>query len=180
MNTLKSNSKLKRNRAYQVAMIGMFASLAIILGYVETLLPIQLGIPGIKLGLANIVIVFVIYTLGGTAAFVVNFIRILVINSMFGTIMTLLFSLCGGILSLLVMLLVKRCSGIHLLSVSICGGIAHNVAQIIVASIFVKNSIVLLYLPIISIGGIVTGVLIGWMAGILLKKLQTIPFNMYL
>lgn len=163
---------MNQKGAYPIAITGIYAALAIILGYVETLLPIQIGIPGVKPGFANIVTVFVLYMLGAKYAFFVNLIRIIVINSMFGTMMTLLFSVSGGMLSLLVMAFMKKLPGIHTVGVSVCGGVAHNIGQIIIAVIFVKNSIILLYLPILGIGGILAGIFIGIVAGLLLKKLQ--------
>lgn len=163
---------MKQKGAYPVAMTGLYAALAIILGYVETLIPIQIGISGIKPGLANIVIVFVLYMAGGRYALFVSLIRIVVLNTMFGNFMMLVFSLAGGLCSLATMLLVKKIPGIRPVSVSVCGGVAHNVGQIIIAVLFVKNTIVLYYLPLLGIGGLISGILIGMAAGYLLKRFQ--------
>ena len=114
------------DKARRTALIGMYAAIAVVLSYVEMLLPITIGIPGAKPGFANIIIVFAIYSVSGVSAFIINFIRILIIGMLFGNFVSIAFSICGALVSLAVMLAVKRIKGIHSLGVSICGGVSHN------------------------------------------------------
>lgn len=127
------------DKARRTALIGMYAAIAVVLSYVEMLLPITIGIPGAKPGFANIIIVFAIYSVSGVSAFIINFIRILIIGMLFGNFVSIAFSICGALVSLAVMLAVKRIKGIHSLGVSICGGVSHNLGQIAAASFLVKN-----------------------------------------
>ena len=121
------------DKARRTALIGMYAAIAVVLSYVEMLLPITIGIPGAKPGFANIIIVFAIYSVSGVSAFIINFIRILIIGMLFGNFVSIAFSICGALVSLAVMLAVKRIKGIHSLGVSICGGVSHNLGQIAAA-----------------------------------------------
>ena len=107
------------DKARRTALIGMYAAIAVVLSYVEMLLPITIGIPGAKPGFANIIIVFAIYSVSGVSAFIINFIRILIIGMLFGNFVSIAFSICGALVSLAVMLAVKRIKGIHSLGVSI-------------------------------------------------------------
>ena len=122
-------SKMKRKTAY----LGMMAAAAILLGYIESLLPLYIGVPGVKLGISNLATVFVIYYYGTKEAALVSAVRILVVGFLFGNLFSILFSLAGAALSLLVMAGVKRIRGFSVFGVSMAGGIAHNVGQLIVA-----------------------------------------------
>ena len=117
----------------KTAYMGLFAAVAIIFGYVESLLPVFAGIPGIKLGLANLVTVFILYTYSFREAAAISLIRILVIGFMFGNLFSILFSLAGAALSLACMTLAKKSLGLSVTGVSILGGVTHNLGQIVVA-----------------------------------------------
>lgn len=154
----------------KIAYMGLFGAVAIILGYVESLFPVFVGIPGIKLGLANLVTVFLLYTCSYREAAFVSFIRILVIGFMFGNLFSILFSLAGAALSLICMLLAKKYSGLSIVGVSIVGGVAHNLGQIIVASLVVENINLFYYFPALLVAGLITGFLIGILSGEILKR----------
>lgn len=160
------------DKARRTALIGMYAAIAVVLSYVEMLLPITIGIPGAKPGFANIIIVFAIYSVSGVSAFIINFIRILIIGMLFGNFVSIAFSICGALVSLAVMLAVKRIKGIHSLGVSICGGVSHNLGQIAADSFLVKNYSIFYYLPVLMIAGILSGIVIGIVSGLLLKRLN--------
>ena len=160
------------DKARRTALIGMYAAIAVVLSYVEMLLPITIGIPGAKPGFANIIIVFAIYSVSGVSAFIINFIRILIIGMLFGNFVSIAFSICGALVSLAVMLAVKRIKGIHSLGVSICGGVSHNLGQIAAASFLVKNYSIFYYFPVLMIAGILSGIVIGIVSGLLLKRLN--------
>ena len=157
-------------RIKKTAYLGLFSAIAIIFGYVESLFP--LGIPGVKLGLANLVIVFLLYLYGIREAVVVSFIRILVIGFLFGNLFSILFSLAGAAISLAVMVLLKKTKVFSIIGVSVAGGVAHNIAQIIVASFVVGNLNLFWYLPVLLISGVAAGFLMGILATEVLKRIR--------
>lgn len=148
----------------KTAYLGVMLALALICSYVEALIPIPIGIPGIKLGLANIVIVFALYSIGFKEAFVLSIMRVTITGFLFGNVVTIAYSLTGGLLSLLVMYLLKKTDKLSCISVSIAGGIFHNIGQMIIATILVDNYYVLYYVPVLMIAGFVTGTCIGVVA----------------
>lgn len=155
----------------KTAYLGLFSALAIILGYVETLLPVFVGIPGVKLGLANLVTVFLLYSYSWKEAGAVSLVRIIAIGFMFGNLFSILYSLAGAALSLLCMAAAKRFSGLSIVGVSIIGGITHNLGQIIVAAIVVENIHLFYYFPALLAAGLVTGMLIGIITGEVGKRI---------
>ena len=146
------------------------AALAIILGYVEMLLPVFFVVPGMKLGLANLVTVFVLYRYRAKEAAVISLIRIVVIRFLFSNLFSILYSLAGAALSLLCMTAARRFSGLSIVGVSILGGVTHNLGQLIVAALVVENGNVFYYFPALLISGLVTGALIGIVTGEILKR----------
>ena len=139
----------------------MLTALAMIFGYVEVLIPFSFGIPGIKLGLANLVIVLALYMLPVSQALSIQVARIVLISFLFGNMSMMLYSLAGGLLSFCVMSLLRRIQGFSVIGVSIAGGVSHNIGQLIVAMLVVKNLKLTYYLPALLIAGLVTGALIG-------------------
>lgn len=150
--------------------LGIFAALAIILSYVEMLLPpIWSAVPGIKVGLPNIVIIFLLYRFSFKEAAIVSFIRLLTTAFLFGSMMTFAYSLAGALLSLLVMALLKKTNFFSQVGVSIAGGVSHNLGQIIVAMILLSTKEIGYYMIILAITGTIAGIFVG-LAGILLLK----------
>ena len=143
----------------KVALLGVFLALALICSYIESLIPFYFGVPGMKLGLTNIVVVLLLYFYGTKEALAVSFMRILLAGFMFGNAFSILYSLAGGLLSLFVM-----AGWFHMIAVSICGGITHNLGQILVAMVVVKNYYIFGYFPFLFVGGWITGLLIGLLA----------------
>ena len=148
----------------RVAYCAMLTALAMIFGYVEVLIPFGLGIPGVKLGLANIVIVLALYFLPAYQAFAIQLMRIVLVSFLFGNLSMMLYSLAGGILSFLVMLIVKRGDAFSITGVSIAGGVSHNIGQLIVAVLVVQNLRIAFYFPVLIMAGLITGCLIGMLA----------------
>ena len=136
-------------------------ALAIIFSYVEFLIPINLGIPGIKLGLANLVIVIALYTLELGDVWIISILRILIIGFMFGSGMSIIYSLAGAVVSLIVMALMKKINGFSIMGISMIGAVAHNMGQIVVAMFVVENTSILYYVPALLIAGLITGGIIG-------------------
>ncbi|MGN0350496.1 MAG: Gx transporter family protein [Roseburia sp.] len=144
--------------------MGVFIALALICSYIESLIPFYFGIPGVKLGLTNIVVVIMLYTVGEKEAFGISMLRIVLAGFLFGNMFSILYSLAGGILSFCVMYIVKKTKLLGVIPVSVCGGISHNIGQIIVAAIVVENYNIFYYVPALLIAGTITGFLIGIVA----------------
>lgn len=149
----------------KIAYWGVFLALTLVCSYVESLIPISFGIPGVKLGLTNIVVILMLYTIGAKDAILISVLRIILAGFMFGNAFSIIYSLAGGILSFVVMLLLKNTGKLKILSISTAGGISHNVGQLIVAALVVENYNILFYVPVLIIAGIITGFLIGLLAG---------------
>ncbi len=164
--SIKGRKRMETRR--KAAYFGVFTALALIVTYVETLIPFYFGIPGVKLGLTNIVILCVLYFMGAKDACLLSVLRVVLGGFLFGNMYSIIYSLAGGLLSLAVMYLMKRSKGFSIIGVSMCGGIAHNIGQLLVAMAVVDNFNLFYYLPVLLISGLVTGLLIG----ILGKELQ--------
>ena len=156
----------------KIAYMGLFAAIAIIFGYVESLIPFFAGIPGIKLGLANLSVLFILETYTWKEAALVSMVRILVIGFMFGNMFSILYSMAGAALSLTVMTLMKRFSGFSILGVSVAGGVSHNIGQLIIAALIVENTSLFYYAPVLLISGVITGILIGILTGEVTKRIH--------
>lgn len=148
----------------RIAYCAMLTALAMIFGYVEALIPFGFGIPGVKLGLANIVIVLALYLLPAYQAFVIQLMRIVLVSFLFGNLSMMFYSLAGGVLSFLVMFFLKKRDGFSVTGVSIAGGVSHNIGQLIVAVLVVQNLKIAFYFPALMIAGLITGCLIGILA----------------
>ncbi len=149
----------------------MLCALALILSYVESLFPLSVAVPGVKMGLPNLVIVFALYRMGAGSAARISLVRVAVVALLFGNIYSLLYSLAGAVLSLVLMALLKNVSGLHTAGVSVAGAVMHNIAQIGVAMIILGTKEIIYYLPPLLISGVVTGVAIGLVAALLIQRI---------
>ena len=164
--------KKQKISAKTVALMAMMIALAMIFSYVETMIPINFGIPGVKLGLATLLIVAAIYLFGGKQAFLISIVRIFLSGFMFGNLASIMYSLAGGLLSLAVMLLLKKTDKLSILAVSVMGGICHNIGQLIVAMLVVENLKLIFYVPVLLISGFLTGLLIGIVCRVILPAVK--------
>ena len=158
----------------RVAYFGVFTALALIFSYIETLIPLQFGIPGVKLGLANLVIVLALYKMGTGEAYLLSVVRVLLTGFLFGNYFSIIYSLAGGLLSLSVMALLRKNGGFSVMGVSLAGGVFHNIGQLIVAMLVVETFNVIYYVPVLLIAGMLTGLLIGIVSNEMLKRLVNI------
>ena len=158
----------------KVAVFGVFTSLALILSYVELLIPINFGIPGMKLGLANLLVVILLYKGCPRDALLLSVIRILLSGLIFGNMFSIFYSLGGGLLSLAVMVFIKKTGQFTVAGISIGGGASHNVGQLLVAMFVVQTYQVGYYLPVLLIAGVITGAVIGILSAEVLKRTQSI------
>lgn len=161
----------------RLANISMLVALAIIFSYVEVLIPVNLGIPGIKLGLANLVTVIALYTLRLSDTWMISILRILIVGFMFGSGVSIVYSLAGAFLSLIVMGTMKKFNFFDIMGVSVTGAVFHNIGQITVASIVVKNISIWYYMPALLVSGVITGAIIGIASERILKVVKPIFFD---
>lgn len=164
------DSSLKNSR--WVAKLGLYIAVALICSYIETLIPFQFGVPGIKLGLANLVVLLVLYTMNARAALLVSVLRILLAGFLFGNPFSILYSLSGGLLSFLVMWLLKRSGRLGCISVSVAGGICHNIGQLLLAAVIVENYHIFYYIPVLLLAGLLTGLLVGIVSQEIIFRLE--------
>lgn len=157
-------------KTHKLTFLSIFSALAIILSFVESLLPpIWSSVPGIKMGLPNIIIIFLLYKFSVKQAAAVSGIRILTVAFLFGNLMTLVYSVSGAVLSLTVMWLMKKCNLFSMVGVSIAGAVSHNIGQIIAAILILGTKEIGFYLPVLALSGTVAGIFVGMMGILLLK-----------
>ncbi|MDE6722701.1 MAG: Gx transporter family protein [Eubacterium sp.] len=166
-----------KNKAQTVALYGIMVALAFVFSYFESLIPFSVGIPGVKLGLANLVVVVALYSMKPSQAFSISLIRILLTSLTFGNItVSLPYSLCGGLLSFVVMYFAKK-TKLSVIGVSMLGGICHNIGQIIVAAIIMETSKIAYYLPVLLVAGLITGLLLGIVSKTVINRFEKINLN---
>jgi heptaprenyl diphosphate synthase len=164
------NKRQKKTR--KIAFLGLFTALAMLLSYVEAISPVLItAVPGIKMGLPNVVVIFVLYRFGAWEAALVSAVRVIVVSMLFGNPMTFIYSIAGAMLSLAVMMILKKMNFLSCVGVSVAGGIFHNVGQILVAMALLGTSAVAYYLVALAISGIISGILIGLCGALMIKKL---------
>lgn len=158
--------------AKEVALMGVMTALALIFSYVEVLIPFNFGIPGVKLGLANLVIVVALYVMPFKYAFLLDIMKILTASFLFGNGMTLIYSLSGGLLSFAVMALAKKIDKLSVIGVSVLGGVFHNLGQLIVAILVMGTLKIAYYFSVLAVAGLVTGLLLGIVADRIISLLK--------
>lgn len=164
---------MKKDKITRMAVLGLLTTMALILSYVESLLPpIWAAVPGIKIGLPNIIIILLLYKSGYKAAATVSFIRVFLVALLFGSMMTFAYSLAGAVLSLTLMALCKRFDVFSTVGVSIVGGVTHNLGQILVAIALFDTVQLGYYMIVLAVTGTVAGVFIGLTGSFLLKRLE--------
>lgn len=161
---------MKNSKVY----FGMFTALALIFSYVESLIPFHIGIPGVKLGLANLVIVISMYKMEKRQVYLLSITRVVLAGFMFGNLFSIIYSLVGSLLSLLVMYMLKRNGKFSILGISMAGGVFHNIGQLIVAIMVLQSLNLIYYVSVLLISGVITGIIIGIISGEVIKRIQKI------
>lgn len=161
-----------RDKTKRLAVSAVLASLGLIFSYIEAIIPFSVGIPGVKLGIANLVVIIALYLLGTSYAFSINVIRILVAGLLFNGAFGALYSLAGACVSLFVMIILKKTKLFSIVGVSMAGGVAHNVGQLLVAAAIISNIKIFLYFPVLLFSGMITGIIIGILSHLILKKIN--------
>lgn len=158
----------------KIAYLGLLTALAFVFSYIEFLIPVNIGVPGAKLGLANLVIIVALYTLGERDAFLLSMIRIVLVGFTFANLAMMIYSLAGGCLSYAAMVIAKKTDRLSMTGVSVLGGVFHNIGQILVAMAVLETESLLYYLPVLLIAGIASGVAIGVLGAMVTKRLGRI------
>ncbi|MEA5060278.1 MAG: Gx transporter family protein [Candidatus Pelethousia sp.] len=164
-------------KAREIARFGILTAMALVLGYLERLLPIAPGLPGVKLGVANTVLLYALYLMGNKQTALLLILKVSLSGLLFGGPTALLYSFAGGILSLAGMMLVKKITSLSVMGVSICGATLHNVGQILAASLVVGPVPAFSYLPILVLSAIMTGMLTGLIARLVFRALDAAGLN---
>lgn len=160
-------------KAKKIALLGVLTSVALVLSYLESVLPpIWAAVPGIKVGLPNVVIIFLLYKFGVKEAAIVSFIRLFIVALLFGNVMTLAYSFAGALLSIVLMAICKKIKVFSVVGTSIVGGVAHNLGQILVAIFLFDTVQIGYYMVVLAITGTIAGVFIGLAGALLLKRLN--------
>lgn len=162
---------MMKHNTHRLALMGLLTALGLIIGYIEFLIPIPLGIPGVKPGFANIVIVWALYTLGPVEALMINGMRIFLSGFLFGNFSMILYSLAGAAVSFLCMCLAKKSGLFSMTGVSMIGGVMHNMGQLLVAMAVLETVSLVYYGPVLLAAGVITGLLIGIVTGEVKKRL---------
>ncbi len=168
---MRSLTDLSAGRSSRAAALGVVTALALIFSYIEFLVPLPIAIPGIKLGLANIVVLVCLYALGPRYAFFVNVTRIALAALLFGSLFSALYALAGGLVSFAAMALLRRTHLFSPAGVSMAGGVFHNLAQLSVASLLVESAQVFYYFPVLLFAGLATGIGIGILGTLILRRI---------
>ena len=168
---MKQSTPSSNDIGRRVALTGMMASLALIFSYVEVLFPFNAGIPGVKLGLANLVPLIILYRMDARYAFAANLIRVILAGLLFSGLFAALYSLAGSLTSFLVMYLLKKTRLFSVIGVSTAGGVFHNLGQLIVAMLAVSGPQLFHYMPVLIISGMIAGIIVGIGASILLDRI---------
>lgn len=176
MNSKKNKEKdfeyEKSSSSRRVALCGVFIALAMILSYLENLIPINVAVPGVKLGLANLITILALQKLGLKETAIISVGRILLSGVLFGNLAIILYSLAGATCSILVMCLLKKCKVFTVTGISVGGAVAHNFGQIVVAVFVMENVHIFYYMAVLAITGTIAGVVIGLLANYLLKTIR--------
>ena len=160
-----------KHNTHRLALMGLLTALGLLIGYIEFLIPIPLGIPGVKPGFANIVIVWALYSLGPWEALMINGMRIFLSGFLFGNFSMILYSLAGAAVSFLCMCLAKKSGLFSMTGVSMIGGVMHNMGQLLVAMAVLETVSLVYYGPVLLAAGVITGLLIGIVTGEVKKRI---------
>ena len=158
----------------KIVTYGILIAVALVLSYLESLIPPFFAVPGMKLGLTNLVVLIALYLMGTGSALLINILRVLLVGLLFGNLISLLYSVAGALLSWIVMLLLKRTGKFSIVTVSIAGGVFHNIGQILVAMLILRTVSIAWYLLALWVSGIVAGAVIGIIGGLVCKRLKGI------
>lgn len=156
----------------KLTVLSLCIAIAMVLSFIESQIPAFVAIPGVKAGLANIAVVYALYKLGWKEAILVSVIRVVLVSLLFGSIMSLFYSLAGAALSLAGMIVLKKTNKFSCIAVSVTGGVLHNIGQILIAGIILETDVLRYYLPFLLVSGTIAGIIIGILAAYLVRRVD--------
>ena len=156
----------------KIALLGIFSSIGIITGYIESLLVLPVSIPGVKIGISNCITIILLYLLGPWEALFVLMIRVVLSGALFGSLFSILYSLSGALVSYIIMRILYKCDKLSVYGVSAIGGVFHNIGQLLMAVILVSSIDILYYLPILILAGLIAGVIVGLVSAFVMKRIR--------
>ena len=156
----------------KLTVMALTTALAMILSFVESQIPAFVAVPGVKVGLANIAVVFALYKLGWKEAVMVSLVRVVLVSLLFGSIASMFYSLAGAVLSLIGMGLLKKTGRFTSIVVSVAGGILHNIGQIAMACVILETDVLRYYLPFLLVSGTVAGIVIGIVSAVMVERIK--------
>lgn len=159
-------------KSQKIARYALLTALAMVLSWLESMVPVTTAVPGVKLGLTNLVVIFALYRMSLRDAAAISGIRVLLVSMTFGNAYSFAYSLAGATLSLAVMALLKKTGKLSMLGVSVAGGVCHNVGQILVAMAVLETTGLIYYLPVLMVSGVVAGVCIGVVGAVVTKRIK--------
>lgn len=165
-------SRKSGKKTVLTARYGMLIALAFVFSYVEAMIPFHLGMPGVKLGLANLVAVVGLYTVGVKGTVLINGTRIILAGFTFGNMASMIYSLSGAALSMALMVICKKTGWFGTVGISVIGGIGHNIGQLFAAAFVVRTMGVFTYLPVLLAAGTIAGTLIGLLGGMVIIRIE--------
>lgn len=161
-------------RSRKITLAGMLICVGILVGYLESFIVIPISVPGIKIGLSNIVSVIALYLFGPSFAAIILLGRVILSGLLFGSGISIVYSITGAVFSLLGMVLLYKIKSFSVFGVSLTGGVIHNIAQLFVAYLFIQNTYIFYYIPVLIISGVLSGLLIGFLSNLLIKRFKNI------
>ncbi len=161
-----------KSRTLKLTTLAITISFAMVLSYIESHIPAFVAIPGIKVGLANIAVIFTLYKLGVKEAIAVSIIRVALVSMLFGSPVSFIYSVSGAILSLIVMILLKKLTPLTSVAISVSGGVMHNIGQIAAACFMLSTNVVLYYLPFLLLSGTLAGIVVGVVSALLVNRVK--------
>ncbi len=166
----------KRETTRNITLIAAMSTIALMFSYLEVIFPFNIGIPGVKLGIANLIIIISLYILKPKEAFLINMIRVVLSGILFGGLFVLIYSMAGAIFSFVVMYLLKMTNKFSIVGVSMAGGVFHNLGQLVFATIIMEDLKIFLYFPVLLFSGLITGIMIGFIANMIKNRIGKIKY----
>ena len=161
-----------RSETRRMTFLALTVSFALILSFIESRIPAFVAIPGIKVGLANIAVIFALYKFGIKEAITISMVRVILVSMLFGSPISFVYSITGAVLSLTIMFLLKKLTPLGEIAISVSGGVMHNIGQIGAASFMLGTNVVIYYLPFLLLSGTIAGIVVGAAAAVLIKKVD--------
>lgn len=163
---------MKKNSTRHLCLLALTVALAFGFSYLESLIPLNFGVPGIKLGIANLPVVFALYKMNEKDALFINIVRIVLSGLIFSGVFAMIYSIAGGLLSFGAMVLAKRKSRLSVIGVSALGGAVHNIGQLVAAGFVMKTAKIIYYYPVLLVSGLATGIAVGAASAVLIKRVS--------